>query len=298
MRKRKRQVTYFIMICVESDVDSQDDDKSKNSPEKSPKKPQVIIQEADIEDDEDEDIDEDIDEDKDEDEVNPNEVKLDMENSKEKEANYDSDGKKSKKGAKTTGIDSSNRVMSQSGLSAGGSEFGDEEVENNSEAVAKKEKTEEELEAEKQVLLKMEWNNTFHPDYFNEEERFHEANQSEKQAYERQVRTEKELGRKIWNLIGYIAFFAIFSYLVFSHVRVSMFNMYNDALKNNIEGVTVESQLDNFINITEVSTYQEMTDWLVYAMPFIIDTEREGTDGNPYYFINDYNYVLENRVRV
>jgi hypothetical protein len=290
MRKRKRQVTYFIIICVESEVDSQDDDKSKNSPEKSPKKPKVIINNVDVDDDDDEDDDKN--------EVNLNEVKLEMEDSKEKEANSDSDDKKSKRGAKTTGIDSSNKVMSQSALSAGGSEFGDEEVENNNEAVAKKEKTEEELEVEKQVLLKMEWNNTFHPDYFNEEERFNEANQSEKQAYERQVRTEKELGRKIWNLIGYIAFFAIFSYLVFSHVRVSMFNMYNDALKNNIEGVTVESQLDNFINITEVSTYQEMTDWLVYAMPFIIDTEREGTDGKPYYFINDYNYVLENKIRV
>lgn len=153
------------------------------------------------------------------------------------------------------------------------------------------------MEAEKQILLKMEWNNTFSPEYFNDEERIDEANQSEKQAYERQVRVEKELGRKIWSLIGYIAFFAIFSYLVFSHVRVSMFNMYNDALKNNIEGVTVQSGVDNYINITDVSTYEEITSWLSEAMPYIIDTIRTGTDGKDYYFINDYNFVLKNKLR-
>lgn len=157
--------------------------------------------------------------------------------------------------------------------------------------------TEEELEQEKQQLLTMKWNNHFTMDYFDEDKKIDENFQSEKQAYEKQVKKEMKLGNDLWALIGYIAFFAIFSYLVFSHVRVSMFNMYNDALKSNIEGVTIKSGDNKYINITEVRTYEEITNWLEVALPSVIDTERAGENGKLYFFINDYNYVLKRDIR-
>ena len=212
--------------------------------------------------------------------ANPDDIKLDLEESKVKEAQSDAESKKSRKGGKTTNFDSSHKgIVSQvSGLSGhGDSGFDiddDDDDQDDENRPNKKEKTEEEVEQEKQLLLKMEWNKSFSPEYFEEEDKVDDALQSEKQAYERQVKREKKLGKDLWALIGYIAFFAIFSYLVFSHVRVSMLNMYNDALKNNIEGVTIFAGNDHYINVTEVNSYNEISNWLTQALPNIIDIKR------------------------
>ena len=143
----------------------------------------------------------------------------------------------------------------------------------------------------------MEWNQHFDPNYFIDDDNADDVMQSEKQIYERQVKREKKYGRDLWALISYIAFFAIYSYLVFEHVRVSMFNMYNDALQNNIEGVTILVG-DQYQNITQVSDFQEIVDWMSTAYTYVFDTYLEASDGKTYYFVNDYNFVLANSYRI
>ena len=161
----------------------------------------------------------------------------------------------------------------------------------------KLEKTDEEKEEERQLLLKMEWNQHFDPNYFIDDDNADDVLQSEKQIYERQVKREKKYGRDLWALISYIAFFAIYSYLVFEHVRVSMFNMYNDALQNNIEGVTILVG-DQYQNITQVSSFEEISDWLTTAYTYVFDTTLTSDSGKTYYFVNDYNFVLANSCRL
>jgi len=216
------------------------------------------------------------------DEVELKDVKLNIEESKEG----------SKKESKGTNIGSENKAFSQSVYSVGISE-GDDEKEDNEEN-GNKEKTEEELEAEKELLLKMEWNVEFTPEYFSEENQVDEAIQSEKQEYESTLKKEKELGKKLWSLIGYICFFAFFSYIVFSQVEVSMFNMYNDSLKNNLEGVYIQSNKNTYINVTELSDFVEVEDWIKLGLT----TSFTANDpAKKYFFINDYNYALESSLR-
>ena len=143
----------------------------------------------------------------------------------------------------------------------------------------------------------MEWNQHFDPNYFIDDDNADDVLQSEKQIYERQVKREKKYGRDLWALISYIAFFAIYSYLVFEHVRVSMFNMYNDALQNNIEGVTILVG-DQYQNITQVSSFEEISDWLTTAYTYVFDTTLTSDSGKTYYFVNDYNFVLANSCRL
>ena len=76
----------------------------------------------------------------------------------------------------------------------------------------------------------MEWNQRFDPNYFIDDDNADNVLESEKEMYERQVKREKKYGRDLWGLIGYVAFFVIFSYLVFEHVEVKKFYIYNDRL--------------------------------------------------------------------
>lgn len=76
-----------------------------------------------------------------------------------------------------------------------------------------------------------------------------------------------------------------------------MLNMYNNALQNNIEGITIQSNLNEYINITELSSYEEMSNWLIAALPEVFDVVKTVNTTN-YYFINDYNFVLERRIKL
>jgi hypothetical protein len=230
--------------------------------------------------------------------VDPSDIEPKFENSKEKDLQSDAESKKSKKGGKTTNVDSSfkdNRSMQSANSNNDNSEEDDEE---NEEGKDKNEgKTEEEIEKERQKLLDMEWNKKFNLRK-SQKEPIDEAVQSEMKTNMIQRNREKKLGIKLWGLIGYCVFFVIFSILVFSHVNVAMFNMYNDSLQNNIEGITIQSNENEFINITELSSYREISRWLVDALPGVFDDEPKTADSTNYYFINDYNFVLERRIRI
>jgi len=180
-------------------------------------------------------------------EVKEDDIKLEFEESKTK--------------GKGTNAGSDNKFPSQSQLSINASLNDDNE--DDEEEEKKENKTDEELEEEKQLLLKMNWNIHFTIEEFNEANKEDEALQSEKQAYENQLKKEKEFGKKFWNLIGYILFFNFFIYIVFSQIRMSMYNMYNDALRDNLAGIYIEGDEGDFLNITSISTYLETNKWLV-----------------------------------
>lgn len=186
---------------------------------------------------------------------------------------------------------------------------GDSDLDDEDEDEDKKDNEEEDQDY-KNLADEIEiWDKKFSPDYFIDDDFVDDKTlESDNKAYERQVKREKKLGQDLWSLIIYVAFFAIFSYLIFSHVRVSMFNMYNDALKNNIEGVSIQSG-DDFINITQTNSYQQVADWIYnslygeiiieYCFQYATNETGGSTDEctQYYYFINDYNYIINSNVR-
>lgn len=211
--------------------------------------------------------------------VDHNDIKFGMEESKKSGTKADSDKK----------------ALSQSFYSQGNSEMDPQEDE-----ADQKQKTEDQEEAEKELLLKMRWKVNFTTEYFNEENQVDENIQSEKEVHESKLKKERELGQKLWSLIGYIFFFGFFSYLAFSQIRVSMFNMYNDSLKDSIEGPLILS-LDNvYSNITVLDEFVDLREWVVNGLPTILQEAEDPNDENVglgYFFINDYNYVIEEKMR-
>jgi len=193
-----------------------------------------------------------------------------------------------------TKIGSDNRALSQSNLksvySQANSDIDNEE--DDDEGAAKIDNKEED-EAIRQELLKMDWNKEFSLDDFRDKNRVDEAVQSEREVLESNLRKEKELGKKLWSLIGYICFFGFFSYLAFSQVRVSMFSMYNDALKNSIEDPLVLTTEDVYHNITQLEDFREVREWISRGLTQIYEVSADGQ----YYFINDYNYIIEESLR-
>ena len=243
--------------------------------------------------------------------VNANDIKLKFEERKSLKNESDDESKKSTKKNANTNLESSTK-RNQSSIDgqslADGKSFVDDSENLDEEDEDKKDNDEEDQDY-KNLADEIEiWDKKFSPDYFIDDDFVDDKTlESDNKAYERQVKREKKLGRDLWSLISYVVFFAIFSYLIFSHVRVSMFNMYNDALKNNIEGVSVQSG-DEFINITQTSSYQQVVDWINSSLSQEIifedcfddvDENGEETDVCNYhgYFINDYNYVLNSNVR-
>lgn len=129
------------------------------------------------------------------------EIDAKLEDSKAKEIQSDADSKKSKKGVKTTNVDSS--FKDHQSVQSFNSNYDDSEDEEEEKKKDKNEgKTEEEIERERQKLMDMEWNKHFNL-MKSQEEAVDEAAQSEMKANMMLRNKEKKLGVKLWGLIGY-----------------------------------------------------------------------------------------------
>jgi len=210
------------------------------------------------------------------------------------------ESKRSKKGQHPTNYDSSHRMPSlQSSMSMPNESEMDGNSENPDEEGTHKqnrEKTEEEIEKELNKLLEMRWNKMFSLTVSEDVNETQEAEKSEVKSNKILKDREVKLGKKLWKLIGYIVFFALFSFLVFTHAEVSMLSMYNSSLRSSIEGVKAPtfdlfSDSYNFINITEVTTYEDISSWMTFGLPTIFLSSPLIFEDNLYSFVNDYNLV-------
>ena len=84
---------------------------------------------------------------------------------------------------------------------------------------------------------------------------------------------------------------------MFEHVEVKKFYIYNDGLRNSIEGVTILVNSE-YINVTEIGAIDETVYWISEALPEVFETTMVNSKGKTNYFINNYNFVLTNSLRL